>query len=97
MTLGLPDEVLKWVLGSLGTVAFSLIIYFLKENISAIKELGRVIVSFRTEFEVHKEHDTQVVKDVSKLQGEMLEVQREQVEAKLRVNNLDVAIKHMKQ
>ena len=94
MTLGLSDEIVQWVLGFLGTVAFSLIVYFLKENISTLKELNKIIASFRTEFEVHKNEDKHVVSDVEILKKDMKDVQKEHVEFKLRLGEISTKLKH---
>ena len=94
MGIGLSDEVIRWILGALGTIAFSLIVYFLKENISTLKDLSKVIAACRIEFEVHKTEDKRVVEDVEELKRDVKEVQKEHVEFKLRLGEITTKLKH---
>ena len=79
-------ELASWIISGLLTLLSGTLIYFLKQNISALKEVSSVVAEMRISFALQKKEVESTVRDLFKLENRVDSISKDLEEVKIDVS-----------
>ena len=79
-------ELASWIISGLLTLLLGTLIYFLKQNINALKEVSNVVAEMRISFALQKKEVESTVKDLFKLENRVDSISKDLEEIKIDVS-----------